>query len=130
MAGNVVLVVEDDFDIREVVGEVLESEGFEVLTASNGREALEVLDREAAPNAIVLDMMMPVMSGPEVLEALNRDPVRSEIPVVVVSAQDQRVAGVEAFVPKPFSPDDLVRTLRSVVARRGPARATATGVRT
>jgi len=82
-----VLVVDDDDDIREGVQSVLESEGHVTRGASNGREALSLLrDRAHPPRLILLDLMMPVMSGWEVLVELDVDPQLREIPVAIMSA--------------------------------------------
>jgi serine/threonine-protein kinase len=85
-----VLIVEDDRSIREGLQSVLESEGYQAFGASNGREALELLRKIPRPGLILLDLMMPVMSGWEVLEALRVDEEFATIPVVVVSAVSER----------------------------------------
>ena len=82
-----VLVVDDDADIRESVSDVLTDEGYRVEQASNGAEALvKLADRERPPCLVFLDMMMPVMSGGELLAALARGDRLKNLPVVVVSA--------------------------------------------
>ena len=85
-----VLVVDDDRSIREGIQSVLESEGHQAFGAANGREALEVLRRIPRPGLILLDLMMPVMNGWELLEALRADADFATIPVVVVSAVSER----------------------------------------
>ena len=85
-----VLIVEDDRSIREGLQSVLESEGYQAFGAGNGREALDLLRSIPRPGLILLDLMMPVMSGWEVLEALRMDDAFSSIPVVVVSAVSER----------------------------------------
>ncbi len=85
-----VLIVEDDRSIREGLQSVLESEGYQAFGAGNGREALDLLRSIPRPGLILLDLMMPVMSGWEVLEALRADDEFSSIPVVVVSAVSER----------------------------------------
>jgi CheY-like chemotaxis protein len=112
-ASKVVLVVEDDPDIREVLEEMLDAGGHRVLTASNGREALAVLDRLATPCLVLLDLMMPVMSGFAFLEELDRRPDRERVHVLLISANAQvaqvaRGAGVVGFVRKPFDLDDVL----------------------
>jgi CheY-like chemotaxis protein len=108
-----VLVVEDDPDIREVLEEMLDSGGHRVLTASNGREALAVLDRLASPCLVLLDLMMPVMSGFAFLEELQRRPDHPQVSVLLISANAQveqaaRGSGVVGFVKKPFDLDDVL----------------------
>jgi serine/threonine protein kinase/CheY-like chemotaxis protein/DNA-binding MarR family transcriptional regulator len=85
-----VLVVEDDRSIREGIQAVLESEGHQAFCAANGREALDLLRRIPRPGLILLDLMMPVMNGWELLEALRADDEFATIPVVVVSAVSER----------------------------------------
>jgi CheY-like chemotaxis protein len=110
---KIVLVVEDDPDIREVLEEMLDAGGHRVVTASNGREALAVLDRVASPCLVLLDLMMPVMSGFAFLEELERRPDRDRVSVLLISANAQveqaaRGTGVVGFVKKPFDLDDVL----------------------
>jgi CheY-like chemotaxis protein len=112
--GGHILLVEDDFAIRETVADVLEGEGFEVACAANGEEALARLgDGSSQPGVILLDLMMPVMDGWAFRSAQRLDPRIAGIPVVVVSTG----AGAEetldrlapdAFLPKPFDLDRLL----------------------
>jgi CheY-like chemotaxis protein len=81
-----VLVVDDDDDTRNCVCSVLEAEGYGVVTAKNGREALDQLAKIARPNLVLLDLMMPVMSGWDVLDALKQSPHFASLPVVVFTA--------------------------------------------
>lgn len=110
---KVVVVVEDDPDIREVLQEMLDSGGHQVLTASNGRQALDVLDRVASPCLVLLDLMMPVMSGFAFLEELQKRPDKARVSVLLISANAQveqaaRGKGVVGFVRKPFDLDDVL----------------------
>lgn len=82
---NTVLVVDDDSDLRESLGDVLRGEGYAVTLAANGREALELLPGLRRPCAVVLDMTMPVMSGTEFYMAMSKVPALADIPVVVLS---------------------------------------------
>jgi CheY-like chemotaxis protein len=112
-ASKVVLVVEDDPDIREVLEEMLDAGGHHVLTASNGREALAVLDRMTTPCLVLLDLMMPVMSGFAFLEELTQRPDKERVNVLLISANAQveqaaRGKGVVGFVRKPFDLDDVL----------------------
>ena len=81
-----VLVVDDDEDTRSCVCTVLEEEGYVVASAKNGREALEQLARIDRPSLVLLDLMMPVMSGWDVLEAFKASPMLAGLPVVVFTA--------------------------------------------
>jgi CheY-like chemotaxis protein len=112
-ASKVVLGVEDDPDIRQELEEMLDAGGHQVRTASNGREALAVLDRVSAPCLVLLDLMMPVMSGFAFLEELTRRADKERVSVLLISAnaQVERVArgtGVVGFVRKPFDLDDVL----------------------
>jgi CheY-like chemotaxis protein len=117
----VLLVVDDDPGIREVVSEFLSTEGFQVLEARNGREGLELLER-ARPAAVVLDLMMPVMSGWEFLEEQKSRPQVADIPVIVMTAHNN--PGIEAHLvlAKPFEMDHLIGAVRALTAVSGVAR--------
>ena len=102
-----IVLVEDDEAIRETFCELLEEEGYRVLTANNGREALAVLDSlHGEPCLVLLDMMMPVMDGWEFLGALRTD--QHDIPVVVISAVAEATAGAVRVVRKPVDIDTLL----------------------
>ena len=109
-----VLVVDDDPDIRETLREVIEAEGCEVITAAHGRAALDVLMTGVMPSLIVLDLMMPTMSGWDVLAALRGDRALAEIPVAVISASGGRTPplGATHFLKKPIDLDDLLDVVR------------------
>ena len=103
-----VLVVDDDEDVRDSVAFVLRDEGYQVETAGNGKEALERLDHMPAPGLMLLDLMMPVMSGWATLDAL-RDR-RDAPPVLVVSAGvPPSPAGAMDYLRKPVDVDMLLR---------------------
>lgn len=115
-----VLVADDDASILNLIEVNLSLEGFEVLTAERGEEALEKA-RQGRVDLIVLDVMMPGMDGWDVCERLKEDRETAEIPIVILSARNlererRRAAalGVEAYVTKPFDPDDLLRLARSL----------------
>jgi CheY-like chemotaxis protein len=108
-----VLIAEDDEAIRDGLSMSLEIEGYRVLTAANGREALEVLPTLQPPCLLLLDLLMPVMNGWELLEAKNREPGLAAIPVVVLSATESKdLPGVAAFVPKPYQLDKVIGAIR------------------
>jgi CheY-like chemotaxis protein len=113
-----ILLVDDDHDVAEALSTVLADEGYDVATASNGREALMYLKSHTAPRLILLDVMMPVMDGYEFRIEQQRDPTIADIPVVVLTAgsMGERVAelGVTAHMRKPV---DLDRLLREVAQR-------------
>jgi two-component system response regulator MprA len=104
---NPVLFIEDNPDLRDVVGLALQKDGFEVELAANGREALKIL-RRRLPFVILLDLMMPVMNGWEFLLLMKKDRLVADIPIIVCSAaRDQSLKGVE-YLRKPL---DLSRLL-------------------
>jgi CheY-like chemotaxis protein len=102
--GGPILVVEDTDDLRELVAEVLESDGYEVLQASNGREALDVLRAaERPPCMAFVDLMMPVMSGSELIHEIQEEPALASLPVVVMTALDEaNLRGVKQVLRKPI----------------------------
>ena len=106
-----ILVVEDNDDVRDMMAVTLELEGHKVLTAANGQEALNLLHRGIHPCLILLDMMMPVMTGWEFRTAVENDPVLKHIPIIVVSAATgdsiARTAA-DAVLPKPIDVDRLL----------------------
>jgi len=106
-----VLIVDDDPDIRETLRAVLEEDGYTTQCASNGEEALALLRQAVSlPGLILLDLMMPVMTGEEMLEELRVTPLLASIPVAVVSASGVRKpAGAAAFLRKPIDLDVLLR---------------------
>jgi two-component system, OmpR family, response regulator CpxR len=103
-----VLVVDDDQDMRDTVAAALETEGYRVSCAANGAQALAMM-RWYRPEAIVLDLSMPIMTGWELLEAVHELRDLREVPVLVLSAM-HAPAGVE-HLDKPVSLDDLLATL-------------------
>ena len=109
----VILVVEDDDDTREQVSDLLTGEGYQVVPVADGGKALAVL-AQLKPDLILLDLMLPVVSGWEVLAELTANPALGTIPVVVMSAfVDQALPGVACALRKPLGVDEL----RSVVRR-------------
>ena len=113
--GHPVLLVEDDPDIREVVQAILEEEGFEVVTACNGAEAEEELSHIKEPCVLLLDLMMPVMSGWELLDHLMHDgKLPDGMHVVVVSAAPTDVPRppVECIMCKPLRAEQLIEKVR------------------
>jgi CheY-like chemotaxis protein len=116
-----VVIVDDEESIRTLVQATLEGPECRVLLAANGHEAL-ALARSERPQAIVLDWMMPSMSGLECLRRLLADPDLAHIPVVMLTAMGQEKdrqaaldAGAKAFLMKPFSPLQLVGIVRDTV---------------
>ena len=112
-----VLIVEDDDSIREIVGEVLASRGYEVWQARNGREALDLLRRRpgSPPRLILLDLMMPDMDGRQFLAERRKEPAMVPIPVIVLTAAGRTQVSPEldvaAWLSKPVELDRLLATV-------------------
>jgi DNA-binding response OmpR family regulator len=118
-----VLVVDDDPVILKLLEVNFEMEGFTVVRASDGVEGLERA-REVRPDVVVLDVMMPRMTGHEVATALRSDPTTASIPIIFVTARAQSgdvergmELGVDDYVTKPFDPLDLIARVNAVLAR-------------
>ncbi len=116
-----VLIVDDELDIRQAVAEVLAEEGYQVIVAGDGAEALAYL-REFHPHLVLLDLMMPGMNGWQFRAAQKHDPDPecSNVPVVVLSAleRDNQI-DADAYMQKPFGVDDLLSTVHRLTPRCG-----------
>jgi CheY-like chemotaxis protein len=117
-----VLVVDDDPLMHKVLMHYLERNGYEMLRASNGREAVEVAVREL-PDLIILDVRMPEMSGPAALRRLKEIETTKAIPVIIVTVNADRTTHVEseasgaaAFLAKPFRPGELLELMERFIA--------------
>ena len=117
-----ILVAEDERDIRELISFTLQFAGFEIVSASNGAEAVELAQQEL-PDLILMDVRMPRMTGYQACEALKLQPETSETPIVFLSAKGQESeiqeglgAGAVRYILKPFAPDDLTEQVRQVLA--------------
>lgn len=111
-----VLIVDDDRDIRQVLRTILSYEGYSVVSASNGEEAIRRLRTDGETCVILLDLMMPVMDGWRFRQEQRQDPDLADIPVVVISAAanvPQKAAELEAagYIQKPIDFDDLLNTI-------------------
>ena len=117
---TMVLIIEDEESYRDAVSYMLAKEGFEVVTASDGAEGLEVFERSGA-DLVLLDLMMPGLSGTEVCRRLRQ---RSQVPIIMVTARDSEIdkvvgleLGADDYVTKPFSHRELVARIRAVLRR-------------
>ncbi|BBL78206.1 DNA-binding response regulator [Rubrobacter xylanophilus] len=117
-----ILLVDDDAALLEVTSILLVSEGYEVLAAEDGIEALEMLGREE-PDLVVLDIMMPKLSGFEVLKKIRE---RSDVPVILLTAKSQSVdkvvgleLGADDYITKPFDTKELLARIKAILRRLG-----------
>jgi DNA-binding response OmpR family regulator len=115
---TLVLIADDDADVLDLVRYRLDQGGYGTITAVNGAEAL-MLARERLPDLCVLDVMMPKLSGVEVLQELRRDPDLARLPVILLTARGHDAdldagfdAGANDYVTKPFSPSELRQRVR------------------
>lgn|SRR5574341_22673 len=118
-----VLVIEDEPRMLQLVRLILEREGYEVTGAEGGAEGLELIAREA-PALVLLDLQLPGMNGWEVYQHMKADEQMKSIPVIVVTARAQEidkvlglhVAKVQAYITKPFTPEELLESVRAVLS--------------
>jgi two-component system, OmpR family, response regulator ResD len=122
-----ILVVDDDAKIVRLVRTYLERDGFTVVTAADGPAALEAIETHQ-PALVVLDLMLPELDGRAVIRAVRRDEEAAHTPILVLSARSStidRIAGLEDgaddYLPKPFSPAELVLRVKSILRRAAPA---------
>ena len=127
-----ILVVDDDAKIVRLVRTSLERDGFSVVTAADGPAALDAI-KTHAPALVVLDLMLPELDGRAVIRAVRRDEAAAHTPILVLSARSStidRIAGLEEgaddYLPKPFSPAELVLRVKSILRRTAAAGATTT----
>ena len=129
MTQKMVLLVEGDPDIRDIVQDVLEADGYDVIPASHGRQAIEFLNAVRAttpPALVILDLKMQFSGGGSVLDAIRGDRALASVPIVVMSAGPQEApAGVAALLRKPFSLASLFDAVRSLAGAQDPQYATA-----
>lgn len=118
-----ILIVDDEHDLVELVGYNLRKAGFEVAVAFNGREALHCIDRRL-PDLVLLDVMLPELSGTEVASRLRSNPQTSAIPIIMITAKGEEVdqvvgltAGADDYIAKPFSMKILIARIYALLRR-------------
>ena len=122
-----ILVAEDDKTLQSLIRFKLKSAGFEVIVVDNGAEALEHVKRHR-PDLFIVDLMMPVMSGKELIVELKKNGVTKDIPLIILTAKSLEKEVIEGFslgasdyVKKPFSPSELVARVKNVLSRTTPS---------
>ena len=115
-----ILVVDDEKDVVELLTFLLQKDGFNVVTASNGKEALDLVPKET-PDLILLDVMMPEMDGYTVQTQLMENPKTKEIPIIILTAKGQlkdvfaMSSNVKAYIEKPFDPKTLRAKIQEAI---------------
>lgn len=123
--GKVVLLVDDDLTLREMYGERLKVEGFEIVQANNGEEALQKA-KEIHPNVILLDIMMPKINGFDVLKQLKEDPGLKDIPVIILTAliqdvdrmQGKKLGAADYVVKSETMPGEVIAKIKGVLGQK------------
>ncbi len=117
-----IVVADDDLDLCELLEMKLRQSNYEVFTAMDGAQALEMV-RSVRPHLVILDIMMPLMSGMEVLRHLKAEPATADIPIILMTAKRQEsdvnsgfALGVVDYIVKPFNLRDLVLQVQSVIS--------------
>ena len=118
------LLVDDEPGLREAVKDYLEESGFAVQVASNAREGWDLL-QQSIPDLVISDIMMPQVDGYQFLKQMREDPRFKRLPVVFLTAKGMTTdriqgyqSGVDAYIPKPFDPDELVAIVENLLERR------------
>jgi CheY-like chemotaxis protein len=122
MTGATVLIVEDELAIAELLSMVLTDEGYRVVLAANGRQALERLIEEPPPDLIITDLMMPVLDGTGLIQAIQRSEPQRDIPCIIMSsipedAVRRRINGYAGFIRKPFRLASVIQLVTNVLTR-------------
>ena len=123
-----ILIVEDEQDLAATLEYRLHKEGFETVTAPSGTAAIEALDRRPPPDLVLLDLMLPDLSGVEVCRHLRRAPDTAHIPVIMVTARADEIdrvvgfeVGADDYVCKPYSVRELILRVKAQLRRGRPA---------
>jgi two-component system alkaline phosphatase synthesis response regulator PhoP len=127
MAGETILVVDDEAHIVELATLYLEQEGFRVTSAENGAEALDMIDHQP-PAVMVLDLMLPEVDGWEVCRRVRAGRAAPDLPIIMLTARDEDVdkivgleLGADDYMTKPFNPRELVARVKAILRRAQPA---------
>ena len=124
MAGENILIIEDEEDVQELIHYNLSREGYNCRSALNGRQAIEMA-QESVPDLALLDLMLPEIDGLEVCKSFKRDSKTKNIPIIMVTAKSDESdivtgleLGAEDYITKPFSPKVLIARVRAVLRRK------------
>ncbi|HEX4336521.1 MAG TPA: response regulator [Polyangiaceae bacterium] len=107
-----VLIVDDDADIRDTLKELCEDEGYDVATAANGADAMRILTGAILPCVVILDLIMPIMTGNEVFAAMQQEPRLARVPVIVSTSDPSRAPSGVLIMKKPIDIDRLLGAIR------------------
>jgi two-component system response regulator VicR len=126
-----IVYIEDEYDMIDLVRLILGQKGYEVVGAIGGREGLTMVQQEL-PDLVLLDLMMPDMGGWEVYQQMRAEESTREIPVIIITAKAQsidkvlglNIAKVDDYISKPFSPQELIDSVESVIAKQASANVT------
>ena len=116
-----ILVVDDEPDLRFILRRIFEKAGHEVTDAGDGAAALECV-RRSQPELVVMDMMMPVMNGQELIRRLRADPATAQIAILAVSGNGELADAADALLPKPYRPDQILAAANILLASEGDER--------
>jgi twitching motility two-component system response regulator PilH len=122
---STVLIVDDSHTLRQMIAEILQSNGLLAIEAINGVEAKEKI-RNEAPDLVITDLIMPLMNGYELCRWIKADPTLQRIPVLMCSTKSEEFdrywgmkQGADAYMTKPFHPQDLVRAVKQLLKTKG-----------
>ncbi|KKL90904.1 hypothetical protein LCGC14_1900030 [marine sediment metagenome] len=117
-----ILIADDKLEVVELLRATMEGEDYQIISASDGREALEKIGKEK-PDLVLLDVVMPKMNGLEVLAKVKKDPQTKDVPIIMLTAKGQQLdkdkgigLGAEDYIIKPFSPSHLLRKIEEIMA--------------
>jgi len=123
--GKVILLVDDDLTLREMYDDRLKAEGFDIIQASNGEEALQKA-KETKPNVVLLDVMMPKINGFDVLKQLKEDPETKDTPVIILTAliqdvdraQGKKLGAADYIVKSETMPGEVIAKIKGVLGNK------------
>ena len=125
MPKSLIVVIEDERDIQDMIAYNLQREGYEVVTAERGDEGLALV-QDKRPDLIILDLMLPGLDGLSVCQSIRLDTTTQEIPIIVLSAKSEEAdiviglgLGADDYIPKPFSPKELLARVKAILRRGG-----------